>query len=133
MDGWTTRVAAATLVAMAGADLAVAEEATGTWRTQEGDGGRYLHVAIMPCQGGGTLCGTISGAFEGADTGLVGKPIIWDMTPDGAAAWSGGRIWAPDEDETYRAKMALRGAVLEVSGCILGGLVCRGQDWTRVD
>ncbi|MEL6574320.1 MAG: DUF2147 domain-containing protein [Pseudomonadota bacterium] len=115
--------------------LAHADGALGTWKTAEKDDGRYLHVTVAPCEGGnGTLCGTIAGAFGGADEGNVGRRILWDMAPDGENAWDGGKVWAPDDDETYSGKMALKSAdVLELSGCVLGGLICRGQDWSRVE
>ncbi|MEM1383882.1 MAG: DUF2147 domain-containing protein [Pseudomonadota bacterium] len=107
-------------------------DASGVWQSEKKDG-KYIHVEIALCDGSESiLCGTIVGAFGGASEANVGKPIIWDMEPDGENAWSGGRIWAPDEDETYRSEMELSGDILTVSGCVLGGLICRGQDWTRV-
>ncbi|MEL6768945.1 MAG: DUF2147 domain-containing protein [Pseudomonadota bacterium] len=114
---------------------ALADGALGTWKTAVKEDGRYLHVTVAPCEGGdGTLCGTIAGAFGGADEGNVGRRILWDMAPDGENAWDGGKVWAPDDDETYSGKMALKSAdTLELSGCVLGGLICRGQDWSRVE
>ncbi|MEM6943506.1 MAG: DUF2147 domain-containing protein [Pseudomonadota bacterium] len=109
--------------------------AIGTWKTAEKDDGRFLHVTIAPCAAGSaTLCGKISEAFGGADASNVGKPILWDMAPDGEAEWSGGEVWAPDDDKTYSGKMELKSPdLLELSGCVLGGLICRGQDWTRIE
>lgn len=117
------------------ATAAIAQDATGLWQTAPGDNGGFLHVQIAPC--GAALCGTIRTAFAAdlsvsADYAHVGKPIIWDMAPDGPAAWSGGRIWAPDRDKTYRSKMSVSGDQLSVSGCIAGGLICRSQTWVRV-
>jgi len=63
---------------------------------------------------------------------IVGKTIIADMVPDGANEWGDGTIWAPDDDKTYDSSMELSGNTLEVSGCVLGGIICRGQDWTRL-
>ena len=96
------------------------------------DGG-YLHVSIDPC--GENLCGTIQRAY-GADGTLasdyehLGKPILWNMGRDGDGRYSGGTIWAPDVDKTYRSKMQLKGNQLAVSGCV--GPFCRSQDWQRV-
>ncbi|MEM6489793.1 MAG: DUF2147 domain-containing protein [Pseudomonadota bacterium] len=107
----------------------------GTWQTQRSDEGRYLHIEITPCAAGSaTLCGTIVGAFGGARPGLVGRRMIWDMAPDGGDRWDDGRVWAPDDDDEYSAKMHLKDAdTLELSGCVFGGLICRGQDWRRVE
>ncbi|MEL7184660.1 MAG: DUF2147 domain-containing protein, partial [Pseudomonadota bacterium] len=67
------------------------------------------------------------------NTSIVGRQIIWDMQPQGGGAYGGGRIWAPDQDKTYRSKMSLNGNRLKVEGCVLGGAICRGQTWSRVN
>ena len=122
------------MLAAALATAVHAADATGTWKTQAGRNGDYLHVRIAPC--GTDLCGTIDGAF-GADGKAVpgykyaGKKMIWDMTPDGTGKWSGGKIWSPVRDITASGKLALRGDTLVVSGC--KGPICRSQDWMRAD
>lgn len=64
---------------------------------------------------------------------LRGKLMIRDMEPDGTQSWDNGTIWAPDDDETYSSKMELTGTnFLTISGCVMAGLICRGQDWIRV-
>jgi uncharacterized protein (DUF2147 family) len=120
---------AATCVVIASAGAAWAEPATGTWKTETGDSGAYLHVDIAPC--GANLCGTISKVVNSADGSSLGKAIIWDMKSNGNGRYSGGKIWAPDTDKTYRSKMTLDGDTLKVSGCV--GPICRGQDWARLD
>ncbi|MCF6233358.1 MAG: DUF2147 domain-containing protein [Rhodobacteraceae bacterium] len=116
--------------------MALADPVGGTWKTAPGDTGGYLHVAIGSC--GAKLCGTIRAAFDkagvqDANYEHLGKKIIWDMNVDGEGSYSGGKIWAPDVDKTYKSKMALNGSTLEVKGCVAGGLICRGQDWQRVN
>lgn len=117
------------------AGAALADPVDGTWKTAEGEEGGHLHVAIGAC--GSAICGTIQKAFDanGAPSGdyeHLGKRIIWDMTPEGNGTYGGGKIWAPDADKTYKSKMELSGNSLEVKGCVAGGLICRGQVWTRV-
>ncbi|RBW59080.1 DUF2147 domain-containing protein [Ruegeria sp. A3M17] len=113
-----------------------ADPVDGLWKTQPGDTGGYLHVSISEC--GSAICGTIDTAFdkdgnEQLEYENLGKQIIWDMVPDGGSSYSGGKIWAPDRDKTYSSKMTLDSQnKLTVKGCAVGGLVCRGQDWTRV-
>ena len=41
---------------------ALADPAAGTWQTEPGDTGGYLHVAIAPC--GAAICGTIKEAYD---------------------------------------------------------------------
>lgn len=126
-----TRLAA--VLALLASPLA-ADPAAGTWKTEDGKDGGFLHVVIAPC--GSALCGTIDKAFDGTgapSTGYehLGKRLIWDMSPQGAA-YGGGKIWAPDTGKTYASKMQLKGAHLQVKGCVAGGAICRGQTWTRV-
>lgn len=121
--------------------LAHAGDAKGVWQSQSNEDGGFIHVELAPCSSdAGKLCGTIIDA-QNEDPAknnpqrraeLVGKVMINDMAPDGANEWGGGTIWAPDDEETYSSKMELDGDVLTVSGCVLGGLICRGQDWKRV-
>ena len=129
-----TILVAGLLICAAGAGLA--DPVEGIWRTADGEDGGYLHVSIAPC--GSSLCGTISKAFDASaassnDYEHLGKPIIRSMNPEGNGAYGGGTIWAPDTDKTYKSKMQLSGDTLEVKGCVAGGLVCRGQNWTRVN
>lgn len=129
-------VAGALALAGVGGAMA-AEPVTGTWKTAPGDSGGWLHVQIKPC--GKKVCGTIVKAFKKggkADPGYanLGKPIIWDMVPRGDGYYDSGKVWAPDQDKVYRSKMQLKGKnKLTVKGCIAGGLICRGQDWQRVN
>ena len=112
---------------------AQAQEVFGVWQSEKTDDGRYLHIEVHPCANDRAMvCGTIVGAFGGASEANVGKPIIWDMVPEGADAWDDGRIWKVDEDKVYDSEMELRGDTLVVSGCVLGGLICRSQSWPRV-
>jgi len=120
---------AAAWLALASAGMALAEPATGTWKTEPGDTGAFLHVKIEPC--GDKLCGTIVKVVNSDKMSSLGKPIIWDMKAKGNGRYSGGKIWAPDTDKTYRSKMSLNGDTLKVSGCV--GPICRGQIWTRLD
>ncbi|MEM7057373.1 MAG: DUF2147 domain-containing protein [Pseudomonadota bacterium] len=133
------------LVMAAGAAIfstnAFASDVFGLWKSAVNDNGGFIHVEIGPCASDGAkVCGVIKDAFnvvpENLDTArrdeLVGKTIIADMVPDGANEWGDGTIWAPDDDKTYDSNMELSGNKLEVSGCVLGGIICRGQGWTRL-
>ncbi|MDW4551265.1 DUF2147 domain-containing protein [Defluviimonas sp. D31] len=123
---------AAALALVAGA--AAADPVEGMWKTKPDDNGNYGHVEIAPC--GTAFCGVLVKAFDGAgkelDSPNVGKQIVWDMSAAGEGAYDGGKVWAPDRDKTYRSKMQLSGDSLAVSGCVLGGVICRASDWTRV-
>jgi uncharacterized protein (DUF2147 family) len=61
------------------------------------------------------------------------------MRTGGTTARSGrstttSKIWKVDDDKVYDSEMKLRdNGALKVSGCILGGLICKGQEWTPVE
>ncbi len=113
-----------------------ADPVDGLWKTQPGDTGGYLHVSIAPC--GSAICGTIDSAFsadgnQNLEYENLGKQIIWDMVSEGGGSYGDGKIWDPERDKTYVSKMTLDSQnQLTVKGCVAGGLVCRGQTWTRV-
>lgn len=119
------------LVLSAGA--ALADPVEGMWRTKADDNGNSGLIQITPC--GNAFCGKLVKAFDSAgkelDSPNVGKKIVWDMKPEGDGAYGDGKVWSPDRDKTYDAKMQLNGNKLSVSGCVL--MICRdGGTWTRV-
>lgn len=123
------------LAALLVAGPALAQGVEGVWQTEANDEGRYLQIRIGPCETDpGQVCGIIDGAFNGASEANVGKLMIWDMVPVGPNEWDDGTIWKPDDDEEYDSEMELRSdGILEVSGCIFFGQICKSQDWTRVE
>lgn len=122
----------AAVMALSGA-AAMADPVLGTWRTQPDDAGRFGLVEMAPC--GGKVCGTLAQSFDASGTPVSspfdGRLIVDGMSPNGGGAYSGGTIYAPDRDKTYRSKMALAGDRLEVSGCV--GPFCRSQVWSRAN
>lgn len=124
-----------TLIALAGAGMllaspALADPVHGNWKSAPGDDGAYIHVKISSC--GGKICGKITKVVGKKNPTSLGKSIIKNMSADGSGKYSGGTIWAPDKNKTYKSKMSLKGNKLKVSGCVAGGLICRGQTWTRL-
>ncbi|HEV7255495.1 MAG TPA: DUF2147 domain-containing protein [Mesorhizobium sp.] len=94
-----------------------ADPIEGQWRTQSGS-----TAQIAPCGGG--FCVTMkSGEHAGK---RIGK-----MSPAGENRYT-GEITDPATDETYSGKASISGATLKMSGCVLGGLFCRSQNWKRM-
>jgi uncharacterized protein (DUF2147 family) len=127
------------------ADVALADP-SGTWQTENG----RSRIKIADC--GGALCGTIVWLKEpnDPDTGkpkldknntdaskrtrpLIGVPIVLSMKPNGANKWS-GQVYNAEDGKTYSGNIIEQGASsLKLEGCALGGLVCKGQTWTRAN
>ncbi|MFN3722283.1 MAG: DUF2147 domain-containing protein [Paracoccaceae bacterium] len=132
MNRFASRVALAAAVIFT-ASAALADPAAGLWKTKPDDNGNFGHVQVQAC--GAAVCGTLVKAFDGSGKEIkspnVGKRIIWDMQAKGGGAYGDGKVWSPDRNKTYNAKMVLKGNGLAISGCVLG--ICRdGGTWSRV-
>ena len=102
----------------------------GKWNTEKSEEGAWLTVDIQAC--GDNLCGTIVDAHEVKDPSIVGTEMIKGMKKKSDTAYSKGKIYAPDTKKWYKSKMKIKGEdTLKVSGCVLGGVICRSQTWTR--
>ncbi|GJD49557.1 hypothetical protein OPKNFCMD_2289 [Methylobacterium crusticola] len=110
----------------------------GTWLTPAGD----TQVRIARCGAG--LCGTVAKVLAGETRdvnnpdpalrgrSLVGVTLAGDMRPAGAG-WEGS-LYNFRDGKTYSGKLAVKGPnALELSGCVLGGLICKRQVWSRVN
>lgn len=124
-------VLAAVFGLMASAAFA-ADPLEGVWQT-EVDDGAYAHVTIAPCAA--AFCGTITASYheDGSpyDSENVGKVIVIDMIPQGEGEYEGS-VFRPSNEKTYYGTISLAGDQLKLSGCVLGGLICAKQSWTRV-
>ena len=129
------------IVAIVGMVIATASTAAlaggvhGVWKTEADDKGAYLEVTIAPCESAPSKsCGKISNAFtrQGADPEYanLGTLMVKDMKSEDGKNYSGGTIWDPVHDKTFKSKMHLRGDDLDVKGCI--SIICSGEDWKRV-
>ncbi len=119
LTGATTVLATAAALAM----VSSAPGPIGEWKIADGT----ANVAIRPC--GGDLCGFVSWAKESSTT--LGRQVLIDMKPDGHS-WFGTAVNVVD-GEQYTARMTLEsGRTLKVEGCIIGGMICGGQEWSRV-
>ena len=108
-------VAAAASILMMGA--AYADPIEGRWKTEAGS-----TAQISAC--GSAFCiKLVSGSHSGKQ---IGK-----MTSGGGASYS-GTITDPANDKTYKGKASLAGSKLSLSGCVLGGLICRSQTWNKL-
>lgn len=110
----------------------------GEWLVEDGEG----KIRIEEC--GGNLCGYVSAAKNPNETDrhnpnpalrnrpVLGTPILINMEPDGKR-WS-GRIYNVKDGRSYTAHISLRnGDTLRVEGCAFGGMICGGQNWSRVN
>ncbi len=122
---------------------ALADDLKGKWLTEEGKG----HVVFEDC--GGRLCGRIVWLKEAADAS--GKPVadalnedprlrtrpvlgvkLGELKSDGNGRWK-GMMYNPEDGKSYNTEVSIQkdGSLL-LKGCILAGLLCDDETWTRV-
>jgi uncharacterized protein (DUF2147 family) len=135
MRSWVLALAA--LLLATAAAPAAPPSPVGEWLVANGS----AHIRIVDC--GGQLWGVVSWEKKpGRDRQnpdpakrnrpTLGMPVLLHMTPgDERGRWE-GEVYNADDGNSYDASIALRNAdVLHVEGCALG-ILCGGEDWTRL-
>ena len=95
-------------------------------------------VKVAPCGGG--YCGTViqastkakATARKGGTPNLVGTQILSGLRPDGKGTYKGQAF---DPKRNIRAPATIRllnPSTLMVKGCVLRGIICKEQRWTRI-
>jgi uncharacterized protein (DUF2147 family) len=115
---------------------AVAGDPAGEWLVEDGT----ARIRIALCSG--SLWGVIGWEkTPGTDTEnpdpakktrpTLGIPILINMKPSGPDKWA-GQIYNAQNGKMYEASVSLESEkALKVRGCILGGLFCGGETWSR--
>jgi uncharacterized protein (DUF2147 family) len=110
-------------VAMASPSLA---DPSGTWLRDNGNS----RVRVAPC--GDAICGTIIWLKDTDTNSKVGQRVFFDMKPNGENKWS-GKAFNPEDGKTYSGTVTLSGKSLTTSGCVLGGIICKSINWSKVN
>ncbi|MCD2323555.1 DUF2147 domain-containing protein [Sphingomonas sp. IC-56] len=122
------------VLAIASPNQATSTDLAGTtWRNPSNS----VHVRFAPC--GALLCGTvvwasdkaIADAARGTKAPLVGTRIFRDFESAGPQVWR-GRVHVPDIGQTFSGRITVRGDELSGRGCLIAGLVCKSQTWSRL-
>lgn len=127
-----------TIAALAGLAVSPAmadnHQAIGTWINPRGT----VKVQTTAC--GARLCGKVVWASSvaladakssGVDT-LIGVELLRDYHSTGPNRYV-GKVYVPDMGRVFYSTITqVDPATLRISGCILGGLICKTQTWRRV-
>ncbi|MBN9548842.1 MAG: DUF2147 domain-containing protein [Alphaproteobacteria bacterium] len=93
-----------------------ADPIEGNWKTQAG--------STAAIAGGGSFSITLkSGKYSGKTIGSFKAAGDNKYT---------GTITDPETDKTYSGKATISGTSLKMSGCVLGGLICKSQTWHKL-
>lgn len=122
-------------VSLASASQATAAEPDlfGVWRNPK----NTVHLEIKPC--GASACGYViwaspkaqADARKGSGKELIGMQLLRDFERAGRS-WR-GKVFVPDLNMTLGGAARPIDAVhLEAKGCLIGGLLCKSQVWSRL-
>ena len=131
------RYLAAGLFSLLSAGAAFGQTPAGEWAVEDGT----AHIRIAKC--GDAYWGVIAwtkgppGRDENnpdpakRDRSVMGMPILINMQP-AEGRWD-GEVYNAENGETYTSHISLQSPdSLRIEGCVLGGLICGGENWKRV-
>ena len=116
------------------ASAAGSDAPTGIWTNPKGS----VRVRIQPCAN--SVCGTIVWANARAQEKarragtpqLVGTQLFREFRQTGANRWS-GRVFVPDMGRTFSGTLRSTGPnTIVARGCLVAGVFCKSQNWTRI-
>ena len=116
------------------ADEAPAPPVATEWRNPSNS----VHVRIDKCDG--QLCGTVTWASakaqadarRGGTQNLVGTRLFRNLEPAGPGKWR-GKVFVPDIQRTFSGTLSFADPNTMVGkGCVLFGIICKSQTWSRV-
>ena len=65
------------------------------------------------------------------DRSIIGMPILLKMKRVEPNRWD-GEVYNAENGKTYTSRISLvKDDVLRIEGCVLAGLFCGGENWTR--
>lgn len=120
-------LAASALALALTAPLAQAGDISPEGNWSRGDG--KARVRIEPC--GNDLCAINTWIKPGVKDEKVGDKLVMTVKPAAQGKWS-GKAYDPQRNMTYRLSMDVGAERMTTRGCVLGGLVCKGVNWTRI-
>jgi uncharacterized protein (DUF2147 family) len=124
----TRRIAAgliATLWLTGSAIAANGDSIMGAWQRDDG----IARVKVAPC--GRVICMTNTYIKPGVNNEKVGERLEFDVKASGGSTLT-GTVLDPKTGKSYSATIDINGDTMTTNGCIMGGLICKGQSWTRL-
>jgi uncharacterized protein (DUF2147 family) len=132
-----TSVAVVIATLILGIDAAAAADPHGVWLRQSGSS----KIRIDDCAG--ALCGTV--VWEKAprkdvnnpdaarrDDPITGRRVLLGMKPSGKPDQWKGEVYNAEDGKTYTGFITLKAdGTLALEGCVLGGLICKTDVWSR--
>ena len=116
----------AVVILMLGPLAAHAADLGGVWEGRAG----ITRIRFTPCEQG--LCGRIVWIRPGARSkARLNEPVFTHLIHSGDSTWT-GEASNPEDGRTYQTTVTVEGRHLLVRGCVLGGMICKSEIWTKV-
>ena len=115
-------------------DATLPERTYGVWKNPKNS----VHVEARECED--KMCGVVvwandkakADARRGGTDVLIGRQLFQDFEEQQEGRWK-GKVYVPDINRTFHGTVTIIDAdTLEGKGCLLGGIGCKAQVWTRV-
>lgn len=120
VGSWKTPAVTATILILS-ATAVQAASPTGLWKRSNG-----AHIRVFNCGGGIGMK-----VVKSPSPKKVGKTIMCGAKKTGKNKWQ-GTLLNLDDGQKYSGYVSLSGRSLKLSGCVLGGLICKSDTWKRI-
>jgi len=110
-------------LALAGAAQAASPE--GQWA--RGDGSAKVRIAKC----GANICATNTWIKPGTPSEKTGDVLVMKIKPVSGTQYAGS-AFDPQRNMNYKLTLTLNGDSMTTKGCVLGGLLCKGVNWTKI-
>lgn len=104
------------------ATCAQAASPNGVWKRPK----TGAHIQVSNCGGGLGMK-----VVKSPNKASVGKRIMCGAKAEGANKWRGD-LTSSEDGNTYTGIVTLKGNKLQLQGCVLGGLICKTEVWSRI-
>jgi uncharacterized protein (DUF2147 family) len=122
--------------ALTGSVMAQTPNIAGTYVNESG----HTKVRLSDCGAG--VCGTVVwmsnpvNDVNNPDASKRDRPVVGlqavTLKSTGSGTYS-GTLYDTESGKTYSGKAKVSGSNIVLSGCVLGGLLCKSSTWQRVD
>ncbi|MDB5524999.1 MAG: hypothetical protein JWM58_2762 [Rhizobium sp.] len=105
----------------------VAQAASPMGQWARGDGNAKVRLA----QCGANICATNTWIKPGTPSEKAGDVLVMKVAPVSDSQYSGS-AFDPQRNMNYKITLTLNGDTMTTKGCVLGGLLCKGVNWTKI-
>jgi uncharacterized protein (DUF2147 family) len=121
-----TSLLIASILALGAAGMTQAADINGDWARSDGK----AKVKIARC--GADICATNTWIKPGTPSEKAGDVLVMKVQKVSDSQYSGS-AFDPQRDMSYRITLDVGDGKMTSTGCVLGGLLCKGVGWTRIN